>query len=123
MGQCQSAEGQGSCHPASAPCVSLLTNLLMLISEEKVRGWKWGQAEGGWVALWGPPDNIEGSALIVTTGQKILQPHPVPAADEHLELFLGVNPKGGGSRFPFPSSVACKYIFNILSAPCTFFLH
>lgn len=69
----------------------------------------------GWAVLSGPPDDIEGSALIVTTGQKILQPHPVPVADEHLELFLGVNPKGGGSRFPFPSSVACKYIQHPLS--------
>lgn len=51
----------------------------------------------------------------MTTGQKILQPHPVLAADEHLELFLGVNPKGGGSRFPFPLSVACKHIQHPLS--------
>lgn len=92
------------------------TNLLMLISEGKVRGGgSGGRQKGGWVALWGPPDDIEGSALIVTTGQKILQPHPVPATDEHLELFLGVNPEGGGSRFPFPSSVACKYIQHPLS--------
>lgn len=65
------------------------------------------------VDLWGPPDDIEGSALIVTTGQKNLQPHPVPAADEHLELFLGVNPKGGGSRFPPLQELPV----NILSIP------
>lgn len=76
-------------------------------------------------SLSGPPDDIEGSALIVTTGQKNLQPHPVPAADEHLGLFLGVNPKGGGSHFPSPSSLACKYIQHPRSPlyPRNFTLH
>lgn len=69
-------------------------------------------------SLWGPPDDIEGSALIVTTGLKNLQPHPVLAADEHLGLFLGVNPKGGGSRFP-SLQVLPVNIFSIPSAPCT----
>lgn len=67
------------------------------------------------MALSGQPEDIEGSALIVTTGQKILQPHPVPAADKHLELFLGVNPKGGGSGFAFALSVARKYVQHPLS--------
>lgn len=70
--------GGGRATLPSAGHVQLLTNLLMLILERKALGWGRGRWRLGG-SLWGPPDDIEGSALIVTTGQKNLQPHPVPS--------------------------------------------